>query len=386
MEIKMKKAMMILAAMLSFSTLATSSENLVKTASKALPSVSQVKSKERDLSQKSAQGVKIERRKVDKVKRDSANNLVAKSAPKVREASPLTATNFHEFSVYDAWSSLDYDQDYDGYYSEFTVGFDVDFSEGYADVYAEMYLSRDGGPWVYFNTTDVFTIYNNDSDDYYSVSTRLNYNFPTGNYDVLIDIIEAGQSGIVATAGPLEFDGLYALPIEDSEHEVSSTDTQISYVASIISDDLDLDGFYTRLELEYDIDTLDSGRLVYAEIDLINVDTNHRVIRSTENFYLGNHTEFVELILDSGFTPGWYDIEIRIVDTATNEVIEFVAQDFSALVDVPLESQNYDHLPDNTGGEVVDEVVIIHESGGGSLTWGLIFLLTLVTFRKVIRN
>jgi len=380
----MKKALFLLAISLSFSILAEAEPKGSKRVSLAEPVRTKLIGSERTSALKITEGVKIERRAVDKPLRDAplAKNRLA--VPKQRAHNPQKSQTAHLFSVYDAWTTLDYDNDGDGFYSEFTVSFDVDFSEGYADVYADMYLSKDGGPWMYFNTTDVFTIHGDDAGDVYHVSTLLNYNFPTGYYDVLIDVYEVGYADIVATATPNEFSGLFSLPLEDYEHEALVDNTAITYVASDIYNDFDLDGFYTNFSLEFDIETNNSGRLVYTEIDLINVDTLERVIISTNDFQLGSQTEIIDIELEVGYLAGWYDVEIRLVDSYTGEVLVIAAQEFSSLLELPLESQNNDNYYDTPGASqttVHVDAVVVHESGGGSLTW-LIGLGLLAFTRK----
>jgi hypothetical protein len=342
---------------------------------------------------KQSDGVKIIRSSVDKKLREQLqlNAKVAKPEARIRKDNPQKSTSMHQFNFYDAWTVLEVDYDSDGYYSEFTVNFDADFSGGYADVYAVMYLSKDGGPWVHFNTTDVFTIYSNDSSDSYSVFTRLNDEFSTGSYDLLIDLYEVGVSGIAATADPYDFNSLSALPLEDRAHETNSDDTLITYVASELSVDTDQDGFFTELRLEYDLDTLNTGMTVYSEVTLTNVDTLQQVIVSTGDYILGNQTEINDLILEAGYVPGWYDIEVRIVDSYTSEVLAIAAQDFSALIQLTLESYEYDNAYDspqpNNGPLDAVDVVVVHESGGGSVGFiGTLLLALLMLTKDFIRR
>ena len=382
----MKTIITAFALITSFSVLAAADNTPRKIESSIKPSYSKVKIDDQKIIKKSADGVKLSRRSLDKVEREQAPKALQKTAKKQRPQTVQNSKNAHAYSIYDAWTTLEFDYDYDGYFSEFTVTFDVDTSGGYSDVYAEMYLSKDGGPWIHFNTTDVFTIYGYDSDGY-SVTTFLNYDFPTGYYDIVIDVYEAGYDGIVASAGPADFYGLQSLPLEDDEHELSNNDTQISYVASTMVDDFDRDGFFTALTLEYDIDTLDDGRLVYTEVDLTNVDTFERVTLATQDYQVGDQTEFLDILLETGYQAGWYDVEIRVVDSLTGEVIANAAQEFSALIQLPLESINYDNYVDNPsinqGGVVVDDAVIVHESGGGSLGWLVLIIVSLIPIRKL---
>ncbi|MCU8034868.1 MAG: choice-of-anchor H family protein [Shewanella sp.] len=136
---------------------------------------------------------------------------------------PYRAPVYHSFSIFDASSRLFEDFDYDGFYQTFSVTFDVDVNGSYlnerADLFAELYLSRDGGPWVHYYTTDVFTIYGDSTQDDYEVLTTLYTGYATDHYDVLIDVYEVGYSDIVATISADETDSLYALPLESSDRD-----------------------------------------------------------------------------------------------------------------------------------------------------------------------
>ncbi|RTR32734.1 choice-of-anchor H family protein [Shewanella atlantica] len=139
------------------------------------------------------------------------------------EAAQFANPIFHEFSIYEASSRLFTDNDLDGYYQTFSVTFDADLigfgSYERADVYAELYLSRDGGPWVHYYSTDIFTIIGDSSDDDFEVLTTLHTGYPADYYDVLIDLYEVGFDDIVATISSDDTDNLYALPLESSDRD-----------------------------------------------------------------------------------------------------------------------------------------------------------------------
>lgn len=138
---------------------------------------------------------------------------------------PYRAPIYHSFAIYDASSRLFEDFDYDGFYRTFSVTFDVDVFGAYlnerADLFAELYLSRNGGPWVHYYTTGVFTIYGDLTQDDYEVLTTLYTGYQTDHYDVLIDVYEVGYSGIVASISADDTDGLYALPLESRDRDSS---------------------------------------------------------------------------------------------------------------------------------------------------------------------
>ncbi|PMG41869.1 choice-of-anchor H family protein [Shewanella sp. 10N.286.52.B9] len=144
-----------------------------------------------------------------------------------------------DFTIYQAYSHLYDDFDEDGFYQTFTVTFDADvygFSVGEpANVYAELYLSRNGGPWQHYYSTDIFTIYGEAEDDSYEVLTTLAQGYKTDYYDVLIDLYEVGYEDIVATISSEEADSLYALPLESSDRDTVYIEEEIIETEVIVS-------------------------------------------------------------------------------------------------------------------------------------------------------
>ncbi|MDF0533814.1 choice-of-anchor H family protein [Shewanella sp. A32] len=149
------------------------------------------------------------------------NNSGSKSAQKI---SSFSAHNYyHEFSFYDVATYLLADDNYDGFYHSFSLDIDADVygadvTES-VPVYAELYLSRNGGDWMHFYTTDVFYLQGDSSYDSYQVTTSLETGYPTDHYDVLIDLYEVGYSDIVATVSSYDLNSLYALPLQSRDRD-----------------------------------------------------------------------------------------------------------------------------------------------------------------------
>ncbi|MEM7563596.1 MAG: choice-of-anchor H family protein, partial [Pseudomonadota bacterium] len=66
-------------------------------------------------------------------------------------------------------------------------------------VYAKLYLSREGGPWRQYFTTDLFSIYEDDFIDAYEVETELVDGYTPGYYDVLIEIYSLDHAFMVTS-------------------------------------------------------------------------------------------------------------------------------------------------------------------------------------------
>ncbi len=128
----------------------------------------------------------------------------------------LAHPNGRSFSIYDAAIELSRDEDDDGFYHRIRVSFDPDVSSGDAWVYAKIHLSLEGGQWNHLYTTDVFPIVGSTADDRYEVVTRLLDGYPTGYYDVLIELYDADFDLLMVNYGPYEDRDLAVLPLEDS--------------------------------------------------------------------------------------------------------------------------------------------------------------------------
>ena len=129
-----------------------------------------------------------------------------------------------DFIIYDAFSYLEADIDGDGYHQSFSIVFDADYFpysySDYADVYASLYLSRNGGPWEHYYSSEIFTLYLDSDQDEYEVSTTLEQGYIAGHYDILIDLYQANNNQLVASYSSDDNNALYALPLESSENDV----------------------------------------------------------------------------------------------------------------------------------------------------------------------
>ena len=103
------------------------------------------------------------------------------------------------FSIFDASVSLLSDLDRDGFHHAINLSFDVDVSYQSATVYTKLYLSRDGGPWRQYYTTDWFNIYGDDYSDAYEVTTELLEGYAPGYYDILIEVFSLNHADMVAS-------------------------------------------------------------------------------------------------------------------------------------------------------------------------------------------
>jgi len=138
--------------------------------------------------------------------------------------SPLPNTDFW---FYTADVELFADRDHDGYFAGIDLLFDADTYYDVADVYAVIYLSYEYGEWNEYAETETFTIFGASSSDEYVVETDLVQGYPTGNYDILIELYDTYDGAFVASFGPEDTSELSILPLEDAARDAPETTTQI---------------------------------------------------------------------------------------------------------------------------------------------------------------
>lgn len=129
-----------------------------------------------------------------------------------------------DFWIYDADVQLYNDDDGDGYFHGIDLLFDADTIYAEADVYAVMYLSLDGGPWNEYAASEDFTIFGATSDDEYVLLTELMSGYPSGSYDILIELFDAFDGTFLASLGPAEDSSLGYLPLEDFNRDAPVQD------------------------------------------------------------------------------------------------------------------------------------------------------------------
>lgn len=133
-----------------------------------------------------------------------------------------------DFWFYDADVQLFNDDDGDGYFHGIDLLFDADTIYSAAEVYAVVYLSLDFGPWNEYGVTEDFWIFGASGTDEYVLVTELMSGYPTGNYDLLIELFDAADNSFLASFGPDDTSALSFLPLEDFDRDEPIADVPIA--------------------------------------------------------------------------------------------------------------------------------------------------------------
>ena len=132
-----------------------------------------------------------------------------------------------DFWFYEADVVLFNDDDNDGYFHGIDLLFDVDTNFISADVYAVLYLSLDGGPWNEYAETETFTVFGTSANDEYVLVTELMAGYPTGSYDILVELFDDYDNAFLTSFGPDESSALSFLPLEDFELDAPYVPVQV---------------------------------------------------------------------------------------------------------------------------------------------------------------
>jgi hypothetical protein len=131
------------------------------------------------------------------------------------------------FWFYSADVVLFNDHDGDGHFHGIDLLFDADTYYTEADVYAVAYLSLGDGPWNEYFATDNFTLFESSADDNFNIVTELVSGYPTGSYDLLIELFDAYDDSFLASFGPADTSALAFLPLEDVNRDTPQETTVI---------------------------------------------------------------------------------------------------------------------------------------------------------------
>jgi hypothetical protein len=157
--------------------------------------------------------------------RNTQVHSVSKSTPPVaRQHSVL-----FDFWIYEADVVLFSDDDNDGYFYGIDLLLDADTLYRSAEVYAAVYLSLEGGPWNEYAVTEDFTIHGESANDEYVLVTELMSGYPTGSYDLLIELFDAFDGSFLAALGPEDTSALSALPLEDFNRDAPAFDQPVTF-------------------------------------------------------------------------------------------------------------------------------------------------------------
>ena len=139
---------------------------------------------------------------------------------------PAQSTEAHHFNSPRVWivsvgSSVYSDFDNDGFFTHFNLPFDADVDYGDEWVFASILLRTGEADYELFHTSDIFEIHDSSSFDKYRLESELVRNYPTGYYDVRIELRQAYNDSLLDVVDASSNRTLFALPLESSDSGIT---------------------------------------------------------------------------------------------------------------------------------------------------------------------
>ncbi len=115
--------------------------------------------------------------------------------------------------------TLLHDGDTDGYFRVFDLRLDID-TDGVVDrVYLKLYASYEGGPWNLLHRSGDFALSWRLSSNEVELTIFLDSGYPSGIYDLRVELFDADTGRWLVSLGPYERAPLAALPLEDARRD-----------------------------------------------------------------------------------------------------------------------------------------------------------------------
>lgn len=142
--------------------------------------------------------------------------------------------------ISDIGTLLYLDDDQDGYFSGFSLSIDADTDYAHADVYATIDIQRTAAVRERLHTTRPFSIYGNSIADEYRIDIELVRDYPIGDYDLFVSLIDGNDHSVVDSLGAEDLRNLSRLPLEseDFDNSPSHFEPQAIAQAAIINTDI----------------------------------------------------------------------------------------------------------------------------------------------------
>lgn len=197
------------------------------------------------------------------------------------------------------------------------------------------------------------------------------------------------KSADIDVLAPLEQQGYREESLVKMVHISSIESYQQTWVYDATTEligDYDYDGFYHRFSVSIDADTSSDTAYIYARLYLSYEGGPWNLYASSNNYHIHGDSEYDNFIIETeladGFPAGYYDIRIELYDANYGDwLASYGPYDDASLSALPLEDSYSDDYP--LAGHVVESQVVVARHGG-ALSWLLLLIPALVSFRRSV--
>ncbi len=169
-------------------------------------------------------------------------------------------------------------------------------------------------------------------------------------------------------------------PSVQYRHDLLYDETWVADVGTLLTRDLDNDGYYTGFSLSIDVDTHRANQTIYLFIETRDSDGNVSPLHRTADFEIYGDAlsdEYrIDIDLVTSYPADAYDLLIDVHDAWDDRVLDTVrSNQFSNLSRLPLESEDLDFEPSSPVVPVNDQelptgsVRVVEHAGSASWMW-----------------
>lgn len=314
------------------------------------------------------------------------------TSPRVTAA--LYQSSSTEVVLNDIWADWNRDNDGDGYYSKFNLSFDFDAPHSTQTIYVTGTLTGRGGEATSqpLFTTEPYTIQQSSGGDAYQMTVLLTDGYPTNTYQLQLAVYDAESKALIHQFDGYDANLLHDLYLEDANQDSPTPEniTRASHVelyelAFSLYDDFDNDGYFTRIDIQMDVDAPSDARWIYAKLYLIDEYGQYLFLKDTREFHIedyDNDEYRMEALLEFGFSPQRYQLSVELYDADTHNLL--LTSEAPSSTPAHMESLDWEHSTEVV--VIEEETHSDHHGSGGSLTLWSLFIFGLVNLVQKKQN
>lgn len=258
------------------------------------------------------------------------------------------------------------DEDNDGYTQDIRFTFDLDTNYTSLPVYLELLLMDESGHSTLLTTSDYFTLNSDSLADKQRFDINFDNDLDSGYYHFNINVYSEGNHQLLGTFDYRNDPALKDIRLEGHRYDHHDTFTLFSHDETL-SIDNDHDGYYQRINIALDVDSIYRDQQLDATFSLDGRELFHSRPFDIDGTSTQD-TQTFDLVIPSKFSSGTYQLAVKLAETNPNNDINHTSTYDLSLVSI--ESAFNDERQHND--------VIIHEGGAFHvftlLAIGLIFL------------
>lgn len=300
----------------------------------------------------------------------SPSNQV-KVEPKSRTVSALGVW-LHSMDV-----SLYQDLDQDGFHQNLRIKFDLDTNAAYRDVEMNVWLKApEGHTELIFKSTTI-ALSGDSYNDAQQVDIQFVDDYVEDYYSLELVIVDKATNQEIFHVSEFDDQRLQSLAIEGQSYDQTQTISVYSADIDLYNDD-NQNGFYHQASVSFDVDVPFGSADLIAEFYL-----DGQLIHTSRRFTIygsaTNDKQYFDIEMVSGLQPGYYDLDIHILDADDlYQRHHIAAVDWVVFTDLPLESYYWDH-------HYEDEVEVHIDQSAGNLGIAIFGLLVIALMRRFKR-